>query len=98
MELFLHPRPEVESSSLCSESVGATRFYASTQVRDLANIAEITTLCREIATCVGSSAHRTPRGMIQKIADEAARGSRHWELVHQTLVGQRQGSSPFSSD
>jgi hypothetical protein len=68
------------------------------QVRDLANFAEITTLCREIAACIGSRAHRIPRKLIHNIAAEAALGSPHWDLVHPTLVGQRQGSSPFSFD
>lgn len=68
------------------------------QVRHLADKAEIHSLCRELAGCLGNKKPRLPRKAIQEVMDEASKGSPHWAHVHQALVGQRQGSSPFSID
>jgi hypothetical protein len=68
------------------------------KARSLSNREEVIELCREVskflkcANCEPANAHVT------KLCSESGSGFKHWDNVHQTLLGDRLGTSPFSAD
>ncbi len=70
--------------------------FKELQVRNLAAPKEVLTLCHELAQCIGKRTSKKPRRLITSLSAEAAKGSPYWSFVSPALVGQRQGSSPFS--
>jgi len=72
--------------------------FNAMQARCLDDPAQVKLLCREVAEVFSVKSSKKPTSLIRAVVTEAAKGSRGWELVHTTLIGQRQESSPFSID
>lgn len=66
------------------------------QVRNLANKADVITLCREVAKAIGVTITRIPDTLVDAVVAEASRGSPYWRHVFPTLVGEHQSESPFN--
>ena len=70
-------------------------IFKHLQARDLSSSSDVVALVKEVASCVNATVQIT-RARVRDVVTEASAGTRHWEFVDQALVGQRQGSSPFS--